>query len=127
VLLIGAGVTLHESLTAADQLATSGVAARVLDLYSVKPIDRDTLVACVRAARGRVVVTEDHYPEGGLGEAVMEALAAAGERVALRHLAVRDLPGSGSTAELLKAAGISADDIAEAARALLASAERAVA
>jgi len=119
VLLVGAGVTLYECLKAAEELAGEGRRARVLDLYSIKPIDRETLTACLRETGGRLVVVEDHYPEGGLGEAVAAALAEAGEPFTWRHLAVRDLPGSGEAAELLKLAGISATDIAAAARSLL--------
>jgi transketolase len=122
VALIGAGVTLHECLAAADQLATAGIKARVIDAYSVKPIDRDTLIEACRLTGSRLVVAEDHYPEGGLGAAVLEALANADVpalHVAL--LAVADLPGSGTPAELLNAAGISAPHIVDAARRLVAS------
>jgi transketolase len=119
VTLVGAGVTLHQCLAAADALASDGIAARVIDLYSVKPVDTATLSAAVAATEGRIVVAEDHHPEGGLGSAVAEALLAAGSP-ALRfsHLAVREMPGSGSTAEQLAAQGIDADHIAAAARAL---------
>ncbi len=119
VTLIGAGVTLHQSLAAADLLAKEGVSARVVDCYSVKPIDTATLVACCEATGGRIVVTEDHYPAGGLGEAVLAALAAAGVTPRCTHLAVRALAQSGTSAELLEAAGISARSIAEAARLLV--------
>ncbi|MDG4822998.1 transketolase [Asanoa sp. WMMD1127] len=119
VTLIGAGVTLHECLTAADRLAADGIQARVIDLYSVKPIDTATLHEAVAATHGRIVVAEDHHPEGGLGSAVADALLAAGSpALRLTHLAVREMPGSGSTAELLAAEGIDADHIAAAARAL---------
>ncbi|AEH09095.1 MULTISPECIES: transketolase [Protofrankia] len=119
ITLIGAGVTLHHCLAAADALAAEGVPARVIDLYSVKPVDVATLTEAARATGGRLVVAEDHYPEGGLGSAVLEATAAAGVPVRLAHLAVRELPGSGTPAELLAAAGIDADHIAAAARTLL--------
>lgn len=117
VTLVGAGVTLHECLAAADALAGEGVTARVIDLYSVKPVDADALA---RAARdtGALVVAEDHHPEGGLGEAVLSALAARRQGPAFAHLAVRDLPGSGTAEELMDAAGISRTHIAEAARRL---------
>jgi transketolase len=119
VTLIGAGVTLHECLAAADQLQADGVAARVIDLYSVKPVDADTLTAAVAATGGRVVIAEDHHPEGGLGSAVLEALTSAGRaELSVKHLAVRNMPGSGTAAELLDAAGISASHIADAAREL---------
>jgi transketolase len=120
VTLVGAGVTLHESLEAADRLAAEGINARVVDCYSVKPIDTATLLDCVAATSGRIVVTEDHYPAGGLGEAVLSALVGGGAEPRLVHLAVRGLSSSGTSAELLKAAGISTDDIVEAARKLVA-------
>jgi transketolase len=119
VTLIGAGVTLHHALRAADLLAEDGIAARVIDLYSVKPVDAATLAEAARATAGRIVVAEDHYPEGGLGGAVLEALGDGSVPVRLRHLAVRELPGSGTPDELLDFAGISAPHIVEAARALL--------
>ena len=114
VALLGAGVTVYECLRAAEILETRGVRARVLDLYSVKPIDDDALREAVRATGGRIVVAEDHYPEGGLGSAVLEALALE-PSVRLAHRAVRDLPGSGAPEELMDAAGITAPHIAEAA------------
>jgi transketolase len=119
VTLIGAGVTLHESLAAADTLVAEGIAARVIDLYSVKPVDAATLADAAQATGGRIVVTEDHYPEGGLASAVLEALSDGGVPLSVRHLAVRSLPGSGTSQELLDAAGISARHIVEAARDLL--------
>jgi transketolase len=120
VTLIGAGVTLHACLTAADQLRDEGISARVIDLYSVKPVDTATLTAAAAATGGRLVLVEDHHPEGGLGSAVIDALTGAGRaELAVAHLAVRDMPGSGTSAELLDAAGISADHITAAARELL--------
>jgi transketolase len=121
VTLIGAGVTLHACLAAADQLAGDGLRARVIDLYSVKPIDTGTLAAAVAATNGRLVVAEDHYPAGGLGSAVADALLEAGvQDLRFTHLCVRELPGSGSSEELLAAAGIDAGDIEAAARELVA-------
>jgi transketolase len=117
VTLIGAGITLHEALTAAETLAAEGTEARVIDLYSVKPVDADTLRDAVEATQGRIVVVEDHWPEGGLGGAVLSVLA--GEQMQFVHLAVREMPGSGTPAELLAAAGIDAEHIAEAARQLV--------
>ncbi|HXZ83373.1 MAG TPA: transketolase [Acidimicrobiales bacterium] len=119
VTLVGAGVTLHESLAAAEILKNEGIEARVVDCYSVKPIDTATLLASCEATGGRIVVTEDHYPAGGLGEAVESALLAAGAAPRLAHLAVRGLSQSGTPAELLAAAGISAECIADAARSLV--------
>jgi transketolase len=121
VTLIGAGVTLHECLDAAGQLAGEGISARVIDLYSVKPADTATLIAAAAATGGRLVVAEDHHPEGGLGSAVLDALTGVGRAdLAVAHLAVREMPGSGTTAELLGASGIDAAHIAEAARRLVA-------
>ena len=120
VTLIGAGVTLHEALGAGDALAEEGVQARVIDAYSVKPIDAEGIRAAVAETGGRVVVAEDHHHEGGLGAAVLAALAA--EPLAdlhLEHLAVDGVPGSGTTAELLDWAGIDAAHIARAARTVL--------
>jgi transketolase len=121
VTVIAAGITLHESVKAADALAKSGVKVRLIDLYSVKPIDTKTLWAAVVATGGRVVVVEDHWPEGGIGEAVLAAFSGAEMKGALRwrHLAPREMPGSGQPAELLHAAGIDADCIEQAVRALI--------
>jgi transketolase len=116
VTLIGAGVTLHECLRAADQLALDGIQARVIDLYSVKPIDEETLRQAA-ADTGAIVTVEDHWPEGGLGDAVLAALAEV-EGVRVRKLAVDRMPGSGKPAELLHEVGIDADAIVAAAREL---------
>ena len=113
------GHHLHEALKAADTLAEEGVSARVIDLYSVKPIDVETLRAAAEATGGRFVTAEDHWPEGGLGEAVLSAFADADERPRVIHLAVREMPTSGKPAELLAAAGIDAEHIAAAARRLV--------
>ncbi|HUC25120.1 MAG TPA: transketolase [Streptosporangiaceae bacterium] len=119
VTLIGAGVTLYNCLAAAKLLSDDGIPARVIDLYSIKPIDAGT-IADAALDTGRLVLTEDHHPEGGLGEAVLEALAERGlGGTAVTHLAVREMPGSGTTDELLGAAGLSAADIAAAARVLI--------
>jgi transketolase len=125
VTLIGCGITLHEALKAADALAEEGVNARVIDLYSVKPVDVDTLRAAAEATGGRFVVAEDHWPEGGLGETVLSAFADADDAPKLVHLAVREMPTSGKPAELLAAAGIDAEHIAAAARRLVGAAVRA--
>ena len=119
VTLIGAGVTLHNCLAAADALGAKKISARVIDLYSVKPVDVKTLREAARVTK-KFVIVEDHYPEGGIGAAVMEALAADGlPRVA--HLAVKDLPTSGKPEELMNAAGISARHIVAAATKLVQS------
>jgi transketolase len=120
VALIGAGVTLHECLAAAAELAASGIAARVIDLYSVKPLDRQALVEACHVTDSRVVIAEDHYRAGGIGGAVLEALADAGvPALRVAHLAVSGLPGSGNPVELLEAASISARHITAAARRLV--------
>jgi transketolase len=117
VTLIGAGITLHEALKAADQLAGEGISARVIDLYSVKPIDGETIRAAGRET-GAIITVEDHWPEGGIGDAVLDALAAEQPHPVVMKLAVRSMPGSGKPAELLAAAGIDAQHIADAAREL---------
>ena len=120
VTLIGAGVTLHNCLAAAEALAAKKIPARVIDLYSVKPVDVKTLREAARVTKGRFVIVEDHYPEGGIGAAVLEALAGdPAPRVV--HLAVRDVPTSGKPEELMNAAGISARHIVAAATKLVAS------
>jgi transketolase len=117
VTLIGAGVTLHEALAAADQLGQYGIAARVIDCYSIKPIDDAAIAAAATATNGKIVVAEDHHPEGGLGAAVVASLARSGlSGAAVKHLAVRGMPGSGTGPELLAWAGIDAASIATAAR-----------
>jgi transketolase len=117
--IIGAGVTLHEAAAAAVQLDDDGIAARVIDLYSVKPVDVATLRTAARAT-GRVLTVEDHWPQGGLGEAVFRALAEVGEQPVVRSLAVREqLPGSATPDEQLAEAGIDAGHIADAARQLV--------
>jgi transketolase len=118
VALIGAGVTLHEAIKAADTLAADGINARVIDLYSVKPVDIDTLAAASRATGGRLVVAEDHWPEGGIGDAVLSAFADADERPRVVKLGVSHLPGSGKGSELMHEVGIDADAIVTAARRL---------
>jgi transketolase len=119
VAIVAAGITLHEALKAADALAEEGINARVIDAYSVKPIDAETLYAAAEATGGRLVTAEDHWPEGGLGEAVLSAFADTDERPRVVKLAVSEMPGSGKPAELLADAGIDAEHIAAAARALV--------
>jgi len=119
VALIGAGVTLHECLKAADSLGKAGIRARVIALYSLKPVDLATLREASRVTGGRLVVVEDHYPQGGLGASVMEALAMEPKPPRVAHLAVSGLPGSGKPEELLNAAGITAPHIVRAAKRLL--------
>jgi len=116
VALVGGGVTLHNCLRAAELLAEEGINARVIDLYSVKPVDAASLREAAEQCGRTLVVVEDHYPEGGLGAAVMEALAADTHPPRVIHLAVRDLPLSAKPEELMASAGIAAADIVEAAR-----------
>jgi transketolase len=117
VAIVACGITVGEAVEAAERLAADGIAARVIDAYSIKPIDADALRTAAREC-GAIVTAEDHWPEGGLGDAVLEALAEADERPAVHKLAVREMPTSGTPDELLHAAGIDADGIADAARAL---------
>jgi transketolase len=117
VTVIGAGITLHEALKASDELKTQGMAIRVIDLYCVKPLDGKALAEQIRATGGKLVTVEDHYPEGGLGEAVVTSLVEAGAAPnRLRRLAVEGMPHSGKPEELVDAFGISARHIVEAVR-----------
>ena len=118
VTVVAGGITVPEALKAADALASDGINTRVVDLYSVKPVDEATLRDAARATGGRVVTVEDHYPEGGIGDAVLDALAGAGITLRLTKLAVRELPGSGKSEELLAGAQIDADAITKAVREL---------
>ncbi|MGZ4416000.1 MAG: transketolase [Gaiellaceae bacterium] len=118
VTIVACGVTVHEALAAADRLSNDGVAARVIDAYSVKPIDGKRMRAAA-AATGRIVTVEDHWPEGGLGDAVTEAIAALEEQHQVIKLAVRQMPSSGTPDELLGSVGIDAAHIVEAARSLV--------
>src|SRR5262249_10402118 len=114
VTVVGAGVTLYEALTAADRLAKDGVAVRVIDLYSLQPIDADTLRQAAKETRA-IVTVEDHSPRGGIGEAGAGVVGGTPRR---EMLAVRDLPRSGKPAELLAAHGIDADAIVRAVMSL---------
>jgi len=120
ITLVGTGITVHEALKAADALEEDGIAARVVDAYSIKPIDGDTLLAAAEAT-GKLVTVEDHFPEGGLGDAVLAALAERDEQARVVKLAVSEMPRSGKPEELLSAYGIDAEHIADAARQLIGS------
>jgi transketolase len=116
--VIGAGVTLFEALKAHDELRKQNINIRVIDLYSVQPIDAQTLIAAGRET-GRLITVEDHYVSGGIGDAVARAVAPAG--LTVTHLAVRELPRSGEPDELLDRYGISARHIVDAVQVARAS------
>ena len=117
MLLVAAGVTLHEALKAHDLLLSEGIPVGVMDAYCVKPVDEAGLVEAA-AARGRtVIVVEEHYSEGGLGDAVLNAVA--NHNINVHKMAVREVPRSGKPAELLDHFGLSADRIVAKVRELL--------
>jgi len=118
VTIVASGITVHEAMKAAETLAGEDIGARVIDLYSIKPIDAETLRTAAEAT-GRIITVEDHYPEGGVGDAVLAALADEGAEARVVKLAVTGMPHSGKSAELLAAFGIDADHIADAARQLV--------
>ncbi len=112
--IVAAGVTLFEALKAYDQLKAAGISVRVIDLYSIAPIDRTTLIDSARATQGRILTVEDHYAHGGLGDAVLSAVGPEGLRV--HKLAVRVIPHSGKPDELVDHFGIGARSIVEATK-----------
>jgi transketolase len=112
--VVGVGVTVFEALSAYETLKKENIFIRVIDAYSVQPIDASALVAAGKATKGRIITVEDHYVAGGLGDAVAEAVASAG--LAVRRLAVRELPRSGQPGELLERYGISASHIVDAVK-----------
>ena len=114
VTIVAAGVTVFEALKAYEVLRNEGITVRIIDAYSLQPIDQSTLLAAGHQTGGRIVTVEDHYPTGGLGDAVSEAVAC--DDMSVERLAVRAVPRSGGSAELLECFGISAHKIAEAAR-----------
>ena len=117
-LVVAAGVTVFEALTAYEQLQKEAISIRVIDLFSVQPVDRDELIASARAAGGIVITVEDHYAHGGLGDAVLWALAE--ERVRAYKLAVREIPHSGKPKELIEKFGISSGHIVNAVKSAIA-------
>ncbi|GHO45666.1 transketolase [Ktedonospora formicarum] len=118
--VVAAGITLHETLQAYEQLKGENILIRVIDAYSVKPIDEETLLAAAVEAGNKVITVEDHWPEGGLGDAVTEAFTQRdGPMPQIVKLAVQNMPGSGTPAELLEEAGISAHHIVLAVKALV--------
>jgi transketolase len=119
--VVAAGITLHEAIKAADALAAEGTAVRVIDAYSIKPIDVDGLHEAASATRNRIITVEDHWSEGGLGEAVLSAFVGDPRPPTVLKLAVTEMPTSGKPDELLAAAGIDAAAIVDAVRNLMAS------
>uniref|UniRef100_A0A8C1CXP4 Transketolase n=1 Tax=Cyprinus carpio carpio TaxID=630221 RepID=A0A8C1CXP4_CYPCA len=120
VTVIGAGMTLHEALAAAEQLKKERIYIRVIDPFTIKPLDAKTIIDHVRATRGRVVTVEDHYYEGGLGEAVCSAIVNE-PSLTFQRLAVVHVPRSGKMSDLLKIYGIDRDSIAQVVRKMLSS------
>lgn len=118
--VVAAGITLHEALKAYDQLQSEGINVRVIDAYSVKPMDEETLLAAAQEAGNKFVVVEDHWPEGGLGDAVLDVFTQQdGPLPEVVKLAVQSMPGSGTPDQLMEEAGISADHIFEAVKLLV--------
>ncbi|ODN02005.1 Transketolase-like protein 2 [Orchesella cincta] len=117
ILLIGAGITLYEALAAADELAKSGINARVIDPFTIKPLD-SAIIEHAKAAGGKVVTVEDHYPEGGIGEAVSSLLSGL-PNVVVKKLAVTEIPRSGPPTVLIEKYGIGASSVLKAAQELL--------
>ncbi len=120
VTIVAAGITLHNALDAYEQLQSQGIRARIIDAYTIKPIDEETLFVAAEEAGNVLVTVEDHWPEGGLGEAVLEAFTERdGAMPRIVKLAVQSMPGSGTPAELMEEAGISAHHIVQAVRVLV--------
>lgn len=117
VLVVAGGVTVAEALSAHDELAATGIAIRVIDIFSVQPADGDAPVAAARACGGVVITVEDHYAHGGIGDTVLAALAT--ERCVVHKLAVREIPHGGKPNELLDRYGISTRHIVAAVKAAL--------
>lgn len=115
--IVAAGVTLFEALKAHEQLSAAGIQVRIIDLYSVSPIDRPTLIESARETRGRILTVEDHYAHGGLGDAVLSAVGTEG--IAVHKLAVRRIPHSGKPDELINHYGIGAGSIVETAKQII--------
>lgn len=112
-LVVASGVTLYEALKAADLLAAKGVNIRVMDPFTIKPLDVAAVREHAAACGGRVVTVEDHYPEGGIGDAVLDAVADC-RNVVVKKLAVNAVPRSGPPMDLLEMFGISASSIVRA-------------
>ncbi len=117
VTVVGAGITLHEALKAAGILAKEGISITVIDAYSIKPLGADIIKAAAQKTNNIVVTVEDHYVEGGLGDAVAGELSVDGIKV--HKLAVRELPRSGKPEELVAKYGIDANAIVKKVKALI--------
>jgi len=113
---VGAGVTLHEALKAADLLKAEGIGITVIDAYSIKPLGKTEILAAAKKTGNQVITVEDHYPEGGLGDAVAGELS--GEGVKVHKLAVNGLPRSGHAAELMASFAIDAAAIVKLVKSL---------
>ncbi len=119
VTVVAAGITLHEALEAYDELQSEGITIRVIDAYSVKPMDEETILAAAQEVGNKFVVVEDHWPEGGLGDALLDVFTHQdGPLPQVVKLAVQSMPGSGTPADLMEEAGISAHHIVEAVKVL---------
>ena len=116
VLVVAAGITLAEAITAAGELAKSGLNIRILDPFTIKPIDKAAIVENAKECGGRVIIVEDHYPEGGLGEAVFSVLISERISVVGKIMAVPRVPRSGPSAALLDHYGISSKHIIDAVK-----------
>lgn len=122
VTVVAAGITLHEALKAYDQLRSERITIRVIDAYSVKPMDAETLLAAAQETANKIITVEDHWPEGGLGDAVLDVFTNRNAPLPqVVKLAVQSMPGSGTPDELLDEAGISAHHIVQAVKALVRS------
>ena len=118
ILIIGAGITLVHAMEAANELEKGGISARVIDPFTIKPLDEAAIIANAKAAGGKIITVEDHYPEGGIGDAVCSAVSAE-PTISVHKLAVNGLPRSGPSAVLLDMFGISQKHIVELARKLV--------
>uniref|UniRef100_A0A5F8G8Z1 transketolase n=1 Tax=Monodelphis domestica TaxID=13616 RepID=A0A5F8G8Z1_MONDO len=116
--VIGAGVTLHEALAAAAELSKEGISIRIIDLFTIKPLDRATILSSARVTEGRIITVEDHYKEGGIGEAVCAAVSGI-PGISVHQLAVNGVPRSGKPGELLDMFGISAKYIIKAVKSIM--------
>jgi len=118
VTIVGSCVTLFEAITAADELAASGINVRIIDPFTIKPLDADTIIQSAKATGGRIITVEDHYPEGGIGDAVCGAVAEERD-IIVKKLAVHGVPRSGKPAELLKMFNIDSTAICRAVKEIL--------